>query len=58
MKLMVRKVLRFEDLFGGNPKKKVSLKQTFPGDLFRDGKALRDRWTREKFEFELRSFCF
>ena len=58
MRLMVRKILRLEDLFGGSSKQRFSLKQTFPGDLFRDPRALRDRWIREKFEFDLRNFCF
>jgi hypothetical protein len=58
MRLTVRKILRFEDLFGGKSKQRVLLKQTFPGDLFRDPKALRDRGIREKFEFDLRNFCF
>jgi len=58
MRLMVRKILRFEDLFGGKSKQRVSFKQSFPGDVFRNPKALRDRWIREKFEFDLRNFCF
>jgi len=58
MRSMVRKILRFEDLFGEPLKQRVRLKQTSPGDLFRDPKALRDRWIREKFEFDLRNFCF
>jgi len=60
MSLKLRKITKFEDLFGkwvGGEPKRIFISMR-PGDLFRPYEEIKARYIKENFEAKLKNFTF